>query len=98
MSADAYNMDEIDVYVEAWNLDENTNYEIDLVMYDEGGTLVDVHSMSINNRDHYWDNVYMSADAYGTMYHCNPFNSDTNTEMYLQKFANALRKWSLVIT
>ncbi len=82
MSADAYSMDEIDVHVEAWDLDENTNYEIDLVMYDEGGTLVDVHSMSINNRDHYWDNVYMSADAYGVQcITATLSNSDTNTEM-----------------
>lgn len=82
LSADAYSMDEIDVSVNAWDIDYDTNYEIDLVMVDEGGTVIDVHSMTFTNEYYFWDSVYMSANAYGS--HCITATlkyADNNTEL-----------------
>ena len=82
LSADAYSMDEIDVSINAWDIDYDTNYEIDFVMVDEGGTVIDVHSMSFTNEYYFWDSVYMSADAYGS--HCITATlkyADNNTEL-----------------
>lgn len=82
LSADAYSLDEIEVGVNAWGIDYNTNYEIDFVMLDEGDEVIDVHSLSFTNEYYYWDSIYMSADAYGS--HCITATlkyADNNTEI-----------------
>ena len=51
-------------------------------MVDEGGDVIDDHSMSFTNEYYFWDSVYMSADAYGS--HCITATmkyADNNTEI-----------------
>ncbi len=63
---DASNSDEISVYVEAWGLDSNNQYELDLILEDSDGITKDVDSSPINNYDSVWFD--MQTDEWGE--HC----------------------------
>ena len=64
---EAGNSDEIRVYVEAWGLDSNNQYEVDLILTDSDGNTKDVDSEAFygDNDDR---NFYMDTDEWGE--HC----------------------------
>ena len=63
---EASNSDEIRVYVEAWGLDSNNQYELDLILEDSDGNTKDVDSAPIYNYDS--ASFYMQTDEWGE--HC----------------------------
>ena len=70
MSIDVYahNQDEIEVYVSAWDLEENTDYEVTMVMTDSDGITQDATSMVVYDDYYFSDYDYMSTAAWGE--HC----------------------------
>ena len=60
------NSDEIRVYVEAWGLDSNNQYELDLILEDSDGNTKDVDSAPFYNYDS--ASFYMQTDEWGE--HC----------------------------
>jgi len=63
---EAGNSDEIRVYVEAWGLDSDNQYELDLILEDSDGNTKDVDSAPIYNYDS--ESFYMQTDEWGE--HC----------------------------
>ena len=70
MSIDVYahNQDEIEIYVSAWDLEENTDYEVTMVMTDSDGITQDATSMVVYEDYYFSDYDYMSTSAWGE--HC----------------------------
>ena len=66
LEVDVYGADEIEVYVEAYGLDEG-QYEIDLILENSDGNTEDVTSVSFYD-SYYYDYRYMSTDSWGN--HC----------------------------
>jgi len=68
MEVYVHGQDEIEVYVSAWNLDENTNYEINMVMENSDGITQDAESMVVYDDYYFSDYTYMSTSSWGE--HC----------------------------
>ena len=61
--------DEVDVYVESWNLDDETDYEIFVVMDDSDGITQDADSFVVNSGwDSSWDHTELYSSEWGE--HC----------------------------
>jgi len=65
---DVYAQDDISISVEAWDLDEFTDYEITLVLTDSDGITQDATSMVVDEDYYFYDWTDMSSTSWGE--HC----------------------------
>tara|TARA_X000001036_G_scaffold234412_1_gene218875 strand:- start:1527 stop:3803 length:2277 start_codon:yes stop_codon:yes gene_type:complete len=70
MSVDmrVHSQEEVEIQFEAWSLDYNNNYEVNMVMVDSDGITQDADSYVISGTDYDWGYSYMSTSAWGE--HC----------------------------
>ena len=68
LDVNAYGQDEIDIYVEAWDLDYNNNYEVILVMEDSDLITQDADSLTHSGSSYLWEYSSMSTSKWGE--HC----------------------------
>jgi len=68
MEMRVHSQEEIDIDFQAWNLDMNNNYEVNMVMVDSDGITQDTGSYVISDTDSTWDRTEMSTSAWGE--HC----------------------------
>ena len=67
LEVEAHSSDEIRVWVDTWGLDDDTQYEVDLILEDSDGITKDVDSESFTGDDLY-SHFYMYTDEWGE--HC----------------------------
>ena len=63
-----YGQDDIEIGVQAWDLDENTNYEVTMVMTDSDGITQDASSLVVYDDYYFSEYDFMSTAAWGE--HC----------------------------